>query len=284
MKKIIIAIVLILIFTACMARVKTVNGKESRSKVVEVVGEGEWLLKGSEALKAENHDKAIECFLKAIAITPNDARAHYNLGIAYSKKGMLDESMAEYKKAIGIDPKFAEAHNNLGNVYGTKGMIDEEISEYKKAITLNPNLTEAHNNLGFVYSERGMLDEAITEYKQAIAINPNHVLAHNNLGIAYNEKGMLAEAISEFKRTISIDPNNALAHHILGIAYNKKGLNSLAAEHYYKAGLLYIKRGDRENALKAYEDLKLTHSEEEEKALFEKLHPELEQKKSEPSE
>ena len=113
MKKINIAIVLILIFTACIG---TANDKESRSKVIEAVGEREWLLKGSEALKAENYDEAIECFLKDMAINPNDARVYYNLGIAYSKKGMLDESMAEYKKAIGIDPNFADAHNNLGNL------------------------------------------------------------------------------------------------------------------------------------------------------------------------
>lgn len=91
------------------------------------------------------------------------------------------------------------------------------------------------------------------------------------------------EAIACYKEAIDINPNYALAYHNLGYAYYKKGLNSLAADHFYKAGLLHLEQGNRDNALKAYEGLKLTKSKKLEHTFFEKLYPEKNKKKSEPS-
>jgi tetratricopeptide (TPR) repeat protein len=173
----------------------------------------------------------------------------------------------------------AEEWLKKGNkAYDAKN-YDEAISMYKKAIAINPDLAEPHANLGAVYAKKGMLDEAIAEYKKAIAINPDLAEPHVDLGIAYGKKGMLDESIAESKKVIAINPNDADAHHNLGVAYWEKGNLSLSADYFYKAGLLYLKQGNREKALRSYEDLKLTNSKELEQALFEKLYPELKQKK-----
>jgi tetratricopeptide (TPR) repeat protein len=160
---------------------------------------------------------------------------------------------------------------------------DEAIKCYKEAIALNPKLAKAHYNLGTNYSNKGMLDEAIPEFKQALTINPNYAEAHNNLGNVYDKKGMLDEALSEYKKAVTINPDLPPANYNLGLSYSRKGLNYLAAEHLHKAGLLFLKQGNREWALRAYEDLKLTNSKELEQKMYEKLHPEVKQKKGEPS-
>ena len=49
----------------------------------------------------------------------------------------------------------------------------------------------------------------------------------------------------------------------------------VCTDHFYKAGLLFIKEGNREGALNAYEGLKLTKAEELQKALFKKLYPDI---------
>ena len=82
-------------------------------------------------------------------------------------------------------------------------------------------------------------------------------------------------------------------HDKLGIIYRKLGnlklvyggevFFSLSAYHFSRAYLLYLKQGDREGALKAYEGLKATKTKELEQTLFEKLYPEFKQKKSDPS-
>ena len=71
---------------------------------------------------------------------PNDAEAHFNLGLAYRKSGQIQE-------AIRIKPDHADAHYNLGLAYYDLGRYQEAIASYKEALRINPDLTIARNNL-----------------------------------------------------------------------------------------------------------------------------------------
>ncbi len=61
-------------------------------------------------------DGAIAHFTTSLALKPQSAVAHYNLGTALTVARRLDEAAAEYREALRIDPAYANAHNNLGNV------------------------------------------------------------------------------------------------------------------------------------------------------------------------
>jgi tetratricopeptide (TPR) repeat protein len=60
-------------------------------------------------------DKAIQALEQAISLKPDDADAHYNLGVAYGQKiqRLLDQKIAAYQRAIQIRPGQAEAHYQL---------------------------------------------------------------------------------------------------------------------------------------------------------------------------
>ena len=152
-----------------------------------------------------------------ISAFPNKVpSAHNNLGLAYSKKDMVDEAISEYKKALTIRPHFAKPHNNLGNIYHRKGKLDEAISEYKKALVINPNFVEAHYNLGVAYGRKGKLDEAISEHRKVITIKPNFAVAHYNLCVSYNHKKNYKSAILHCDKAVE-----------LGYGVNPKLLESL---------------------------------------------------------
>ena len=88
MKKSILLIILILVFVTGMTWAGTAEDVKLNKKHNEVE---EWFKKGLEAHKAKNYEKAIRCLKKAITINPNGAQIHYNLGVTYYDKGMLDE-------------------------------------------------------------------------------------------------------------------------------------------------------------------------------------------------
>ena len=61
-------------------------------------------------------DEAAGTYWAAIALRPDNAPAHVNLGLVLQDKGDLSDAVAGLKKAIELDPKFVNARITLGNV------------------------------------------------------------------------------------------------------------------------------------------------------------------------
>jgi 2-polyprenyl-3-methyl-5-hydroxy-6-metoxy-1,4-benzoquinol methylase len=80
--------------------------------------------------------------------------------------------MASYHKALAIKPDFAEAHYNLGNVLKILGRLDEAVASYHKALNIKPDHAEAHSNLGNALQELGKKVDAFTCHRRAVTLNP----------------------------------------------------------------------------------------------------------------
>ncbi len=130
-------------------------------------------------------DAAILSFGKALAITPDDAKAHNNLGNALTDQGRYDEAIASYHQALALNPDEAEAHNNLGNALKELGRLDDAVNSYGQALACRADFAEAHNNLGLALQDQGKLDDAIASYRQALSCKPDYVSAHSNLLFLY---------------------------------------------------------------------------------------------------
>lgn len=165
----------------------------------------------------------------------------------------------------------AEEWVDKGNNAYDANDYDEAIKCYKKAADLDPNLVNAHYNLGVIYGKKEMLDNAIAEYNKVLAINPRYYAAHNNLGAVYMKKGRLDAAIATLKKALDINPDLPHVHYNLGRYYATKGSHALAADHFYKAGVFFVGRGEKDWAQKSYEGLQETNSPELEKSLLEKM-------------
>jgi len=303
MKRMILLIGIMLVFTACTKRVETVGDSKH---IDQEKGVEEWIKEGDEAKEL---DEKLKCYTHALDLKPDDVEIRVRLGNVYlNKKGMLDEAIVEYEKIISQKPEHFWAHNNLGIAYDKKGEWDKAISAYKKAIAVKSDIAAPYCNLGLVYKKQGKFEVAALVMRQAIAVDPQNALTHYNLGTLYAEEGLLDDAIPVFKKALSIKPGFSRARYDLGLVYGKmemvdaaiaefkkviakypdyadvhysiaheymkKERSNLAAEHFYKAGLLYLKQEKRDKALESYEALKQTKSEKYEQILYEKLYSE----------
>ena len=136
-------------------------------------------------------DQARECYQKAIAVNPNFAEAHGNLGSLLYDQDKFDEAKTTLNKAISIKPAYAEAHYNLGNVFGQLDNLDEALVCYQTALSHQPDYVECHNNIGNVYKELGRHDEALASYRKAISLKPDYAEAIHNQGMLELLKGDL---------------------------------------------------------------------------------------------
>lgn len=136
------------------------------------------LLGGALQMQGKN---ALSAFQRLVELMPGEADAHYNLGVALKKTGLLADATASYRRALQIKPDYAEAHCNLGNVLKDLGRLDEAVASYRRAVTLKPDFALAFYNLGNALKGLGHLDEAVTSYRKALDTKPDFTEAHNSL-------------------------------------------------------------------------------------------------------
>jgi protein O-GlcNAc transferase len=175
-----------------------------------------WKLLGG-ILQMQGKD-ALPAFQKVTELMPDDAEAHYNLGIVLKSAGRLDNAAASYRRAVALKPDYAEAHSNLGNTLKDLGRLDDAVISYHRAVALRPDFVLAHYNLGNTLKELGQLDDAVTSYRRTIEFKPDFAEAHNNLGTALKGLGQLNDAIASYRRAVALRPDFALAYYNLGNA------------------------------------------------------------------
>jgi predicted TPR repeat methyltransferase len=168
---------------------------------------------GATGKKAE----AVDANQTAVALSPQDAEAHYNLGNTLQELGRLEEAEASYNQAIALKPDYAEAHSNLGATLKELGRLNEAQASYTQAIALKPDFAEAHSNLGATLKELGRLHEAEASCRQAIALKPDFAEAHSNLGATLKELSRYGEAEASCRQAIGLKPDYAEAHSNLGV-------------------------------------------------------------------
>jgi Flp pilus assembly protein TadD len=142
--------------------------------------------------RLERPDEAILCYRKVIALRPDHAEAHNNLGNALRQCGRLEEAAACYRRTIALQPAHAEAHSNLGVVLDELEQPDEAAACHRKALDIRPGFPLACNNLGVALRKLGQLDAAIACYRRAIELRPDYPEAHCNLAMALLARGDLA--------------------------------------------------------------------------------------------
>lgn len=155
--------------------------------------------------------EAIPEFRKAVAMQPDDSRAHYNLGVALRHEGQMKEAVVELRKAIETDPTSMynpRVHVDLGLALSDLGEFDEAQDNFEKALADNPNDAEAHTGLGTVLCGKGRTEEGLAHCRRALEIDPNEGEAHNTLGIALAKAGNLPEATGHLRRAAELRPQS----------------------------------------------------------------------------
>ena len=94
--------------------------------------------------------------------------------------------MASFQKAVALKPDWAQAHNNLGYAYGSSGKWKEAIAAHKRAAEIDPTYAAANFNLGYAYLKDKNKDGAMEQYN--ILRQKNKRLADRLYVLIYNKQ------------------------------------------------------------------------------------------------
>ncbi|WNB75225.1 tetratricopeptide repeat protein [Methylomonas koyamae] len=178
---------------------------------------------------------AAASFRKMIAVDPNIAEIHFNLGAIYTQLNDAKGAMVAYRKALQIKPDLTVAHFNLGALLQQQSQWQEAAKHYRHAVEQQPGYYQAWANWGAVLQTLGDLKAAEQCYRKALDINAD-ALGYFNLGTNLYDQGMLGQAIEAFREALRLEPQFANAWNDLGEIYRDQG-NMEEAVRCYRAAL-----------------------------------------------
>lgn len=215
-------------------------------------------------------------FISSCATTTGEniqkASAHYKIGKSYFYENNIQSAYIEFQKALELNPKDKEALNAIGIIQLLKFEdFQKAVDFFQKAIKIDPNFSEAYNNLGGAYEKLGKFNEAIDSYKRALSnlMYQAPEKAYNNLGRLYYRLGRYDDAIDAYKDALRRVNNFYSSYYGLALCYNAEGRYGDAAGAITRAiELDPLYKGDKDKALKDFENKKLIAKGEEERDII----------------
>ncbi|MBI2265450.1 MAG: tetratricopeptide repeat protein [Armatimonadetes bacterium] len=85
----------------------------------------------------------------------------------------MSEAVAQWREALRINPTYTEALFNMGLAYSEMGDLDQALAAYQQLLRIDSGMLQAHASLASLYEKRGDLSQALAEFRQAAQIATN---------------------------------------------------------------------------------------------------------------
>ena len=144
---------------------------------------------------------------KALELDAANAPAHALLCNVYGFQNELDLAIREAEQALALNPNDAYTHGQLGWVLLWAGRIDEAIAALEKSLRLDS--TTPRNvwlHLGQAFYLKGQYEQALAMLEKGVVKRPNYVGYHIVMAATYAQLGRRKEAASAADKVRRLDP------------------------------------------------------------------------------
>jgi Flp pilus assembly protein TadD/SAM-dependent methyltransferase len=149
---------------------------------------------------------AMASYRTILAEAPAEPDALHLLGVATLQSGDAAGAADLIAQAIAVRPDVAKYHVNLGEARRLLGEFDSAIACYRRAIALEPGNAAARNNLGATLLRLGHAVEAREALQDAARVAPEDAQTQANLGQARWRLGEIVPALEALGNATLLAP------------------------------------------------------------------------------
>jgi Flp pilus assembly protein TadD len=157
-----------------------------------------------ERLRHGDYETAVPLLVLLVHHEPHNPLHRYNLGMALSDTGRLDEAQKQLREAVRFDPRNVNARVALGVAKTRDGDHEGAISILREAADLGPDNPWAHRNLGACLFRCGKGAEAEVHLRKSVELAPQDQQSLLGLGQCLEALERPGEADELYIRVIQL--------------------------------------------------------------------------------
>jgi tetratricopeptide (TPR) repeat protein len=191
--------------------------------------------------------QAIDIYMQAIRITPNDPTMYIALARVQIFAGKYDDALVNAGNSLLLNPNSSMALAVRAWALTQKGDYTAADDSLQNALRLDPNNGLAHAYAAFLYGKLfenstgpyvNPIQTAIDESRTATTLTPNSLEAHWARAYIYQLTDNRELAVQEYLAAININKNISEIHLQLGVTYKALGVVDQAIQQYTLANTL----------------------------------------------
>ena len=146
----------------------------------------------------------------ALAHSPRNWRAHFQLGVAYIEQRRCDVAAREYETAAGLGKPDDRLYIDWANAEDCLGRPEKALEKLRLAVGIERR-SLTFSQMAMIYGKQGKDAEALEAIAAALELNPREDMAYFYRGNLRVRSGDLTGAAADYSKAIEINPDNEQA-------------------------------------------------------------------------
>lgn len=142
---------------------------------VMAAGLGPWRARlltkdGAALLSEQRYASAARTLAQAVALEPDDACAHFRLGLAYAELGERGAALRHFEDAVRLAPKRPQYEVGLAGLLLDTGRFSDAIPHLRAALALEPHAADLRLLMAETLRQTGDRAGMTREYRSAMRL------------------------------------------------------------------------------------------------------------------
>jgi tetratricopeptide (TPR) repeat protein len=184
-------------------------------------------------MQGRRFPEAEEYLRKLVAVHPERAEAHVQLGRVLAAEGKNDEAIGELQAGARLATGDLSVQRDLADLYATTGKNDQAEAVYRALVAARPQDAELRRALGQTLLRQKKFVDAQQEFLAAIKLKPGLCEAYGDLAFAANENKDYSLTIKALNARAKCLPEIPITYFLRASAYDHLRDYKQAAANYH---------------------------------------------------